>query len=196
MGTLGGPDSQDGVPPTQRRRLMLPRTKMFHVEHFLKLLRRFSEKESDMVKKTSLLLLILLSLIGCRKPLQHPEGADPVYHDLKREANRAYGAYKDREKAAQQAKKAFDEAPIRTGQRQSSQEDYFAALHEQEKYAQKYRYLALKAEYRQKRDVSIYPSYFKDNKPWPDPQEYKDYESKSDSRRRQENGTLKTELKK
>jgi hypothetical protein len=129
-----------------------------------------------MILRFGLLLLLFLSLAGCRRALEHPEASDPVYRDLKREANKAYGIYKEKEKKTLDAKKAFDEAPIRTGQRLDAQDDYFANLHEQEKYAEKYRYLALKAEMRQKRDAAIYPQIFKDKKPWPDPEQYQEYE--------------------
>jgi hypothetical protein len=129
-----------------------------------------------MIKGTALLIGLALVLTGCRKPIEHPELADPVYRDLRKEANKAYTAYKDREKNAVAAKKAFDQAPIRTGARLDAQDEYFQALAEQEKYAEKYRYFALKAELRQKYDVSAYPRYFQDQKPWPDQEQYEAYE--------------------
>jgi len=123
-----------------------------------------------------LILFLFLSLVGCRRALEHPEASDPVYRDLKREANKTYGMFKEKEKKALAARKAFDEAPIRTGQRLDAQDEYFASLHEQEKYAEKYRYLVLKAELRQKHDAAIYPQVFKDKKPWPDTEQYQEYE--------------------
>jgi hypothetical protein len=129
-----------------------------------------------MMNRIGLTLALILSLTGCRRALEHPETSDPVYKDLKREANRAFGLYKEKEKKAQEAKKAFDNAPIRTGQRLDAQDDYFAILNEQEKYAEKYRYLALKAELRQKHDILIYPTVFKDKKPWPEPSQFEEYE--------------------
>jgi len=106
----------------------------------------------------------------------HPETVDPVYRDLKREANKAFGLYKDKEKKVLEAKKAYEEAPIRTGQRLEAQEEYFQELKEQQNYSEKYRYLALKAELRQKHDNVVYPTYFKEKKPWPNPEDYNEYE--------------------
>jgi len=148
---------------------------MFHVEHFKVLAAKY-RRGMAMVIRAGFLLFVVLSLMGCRKPLEHPEANDPVYKDLKKEANLAYAAYKEKEKKALAAKKALDKAQVRTGQRLEAQDDYFTNLHEQEKYAEKYRYLELKAELRRKYDISVYPQIYADKKPWPDPEQYEQYE--------------------
>src|ERR1700733_1395942 len=129
-----------------------------------------------MLKICIVLFIPVLLFTGCRKPIEHPELADPVFRDLRKEANKAYTSFKDREKTAFEAKKAFESAPIRTGARLDAQDAYFEALAEQEKYAEKYRYYALKAELRQKYDVTAYPRYFEDKKPWPDQDQFQEYE--------------------
>jgi hypothetical protein len=124
----------------------------------------------------ALLLTLLFSLAGCHKPLAHPEEFDPVYRDLKTEANKAMGNFKEKEKATQEARKAFDLAPIQTGQRLNARDEYFEALNREQKSVERYRYLALKAELRRKYDASSYPRYFKDKLPWPNVADWEEYE--------------------
>ena len=129
-----------------------------------------------MVIRVGLILIAIVSLVGCRKPLEHPEANDPVYKDLRKEADAAYVTYKDREKKVVAARKALDSARAGTGQRLDALEQYFTNLDEQEKYSEKYRYLALKAELQRKYDISVYPQIFADKKPWPDKEQYEEYE--------------------
>jgi hypothetical protein len=148
---------------------------MFHVEHFPSAAMENFRKEYEMKRKLLLPTLLILALTGCRKENPTPEAVDPVYQDFKREAIRAFSSYKEKEKAAKEAKEAFDKAPIRTGQRLDAQESYFVALHEQETAAQNYRYYSIKADLRKKHDRIVYHQYFVDKKPWPDATQTEEY---------------------
>jgi hypothetical protein len=123
-----------------------------------------------------LFLFITLLFMGCKKPMEHPENSDPVFNDIRKQSGKVFIDYKNKEKDVQSAKKAYEEAPIRTGQRQETHDEYFNQLNELQKLGERYRYLALKLEDQRKFDIKLYHEGYKTNEEWPNSRISSNYE--------------------
>lgn len=115
------------------------------------------------------------ALIGCHKPLSHPESVDPIYLETKKDLDSVIASIEQAEKDKEKAKTALDLAPIRTGQRQDAEETFFEVLHKLDKLSEKYRYLALKMHSLKHYDQREYKKALKEKQPWPNEEAYNDY---------------------
>ncbi len=79
------------------------------------------------------------------------------------------------EGASEKAKKAYEEAPIRTGIREDAQNKYFKLVETLQRTSEQYRYYSTKLDARLKHDTKTYPEYFEKKLPWPNPEEFKSY---------------------
>jgi hypothetical protein len=113
--------------------------------------------------------------VGCHKHLSAPELVDPVYMDLKGKADALLTSITAQEKEVEKARVTYETAPIRTGQKEDATEDYFQAQHKLQKMMEDYRYYALKVRSQLKNDRVSYEKAYKENKPWPDPEEIANY---------------------
>src|SRR5262245_53519944 len=101
-----------------------------------------------------IVMTTLFLLTGCNRPIQNPEQSDPIFLDIKRDAEKAMSEIKGLQPEVEKARKDFERAPIRTGQREDLQATYFRLAHQLQRATEKYRYLSLKLENRYK-DVQI-----------------------------------------
>jgi hypothetical protein len=127
------------------------------------------------MRAAPLLLLALLILGGCTRPLKNPESVDLIFQDLRYQADRIAAEIKEYDKEIATAKFAYEGAPIRTGQRLDAQEEYFRLQKARQKLIEKYRYTSLKLNSRLKYIRRTYPQVFADGKPWPNHEEYLTY---------------------
>jgi hypothetical protein len=123
-----------------------------------------------------LALAICICLTGCNRPLSHPESVDPVYLDLQKDSAKLLEKIKTLKEDAQKAKNDFEEAPIRTSQRQDAEDEYYRYVHKIQKLEENYRYLALTTQSRLHEVRQNYPKVFEEKKPWPNEEEYALYQ--------------------
>ena len=132
---------------------------MFHVEHMRK----------------TLIIPIFFVFFGCNKPDPHPETLDPIFSDYNSELSAATSDLRAAEKELEGLKLETKKATPQTGQLGFSSSRMYEADKKVEKLRQMVQYWELKIESRQQEDRKQYLKAWADKKPWPDPQEYKDY---------------------
>ena len=122
-----------------------------------------------------LLPLLISFSVSCHVPKPNPESDDPIYFELKTKAEHLKTEVATFSEQRLGAKKEYDSAPMRTGQKPAAEETYLVLDHLVRKSLEEYRYYSILAEKRLKSDREFYMKAFKENKPWPDPNEYTQY---------------------
>ena len=114
-------------------------------------------------------------LFGCKKPIENPHLIDPIYKDLE-------ARYKETEAAAEKEEGTLAELKGQTEELEPR--DVKIRINTREIYArekmlrslkQQQLYYQIRMEQRKKFAQEDYKRAFDADKPWPDPQEFKDY---------------------
>jgi hypothetical protein len=129
------------------------------------------------LSKCLLIAFALSALVACHQRLAHPELSDPVYLDIKKDADTIFTKITQTQKDLAKARDDYDSAPIRTGLRQDALESYFKVNNDLELLIENYRYLVLKTELQRKYDNKAYELSLKNNKPWPDMNSFFEYQT-------------------
>ncbi len=118
---------------------------------------------------------IILSLIGCHKPLTTPEELDPIYKEW-------LADYENTEKKIEEQKKIIEEFPEKfehivpqTGQTRKIYKEYYQAKNQLDALKQKALYYELAAKSRKYEARKLYLEAFEAEKEWPDPKEYEEF---------------------
>lgn len=118
------------------------------------------------------ILFTLVSLTSCKKPMPDPENIDPIYKSLKALAD-------EKKKAADEAIKSKDTAYTNYLKEKPNTLDKKLAYKEYEKWSgriaalkQEAHYYEIRAQRRKIEDRVNYLEAFKNDKPWPSPDEY------------------------
>jgi hypothetical protein len=122
-----------------------------------------------------ILILLVLFLAACTRPLKNPEAVDLIFIDLKSQAEKLAKEIGEYDKEIATAKAAYERAPIRTGQRLDAQEEFFRLKKVRQKLTEKYRYTSLRLSSRLKEIRRAYRKAFAAGKQWPDEEEYLTY---------------------
>lgn len=134
---------------------------MFHVE--------------QMIKFAFYLIMFCSLLVGCDKPNPHPEAMDPILADIESEIK----ATEDSIKSAGGELNGFllDLKKIKpqTGQIKYAQKRVDETNSKLDKLKQMLQYWELKKKSRTLEARAAYLAAYKEKKPWPDPNEYKQY---------------------
>lgn len=137
-------------------------TDMFHVEH----------------RRISIILTILLStLLGCKSENPNPELMDPIYADLKKEAEVAGKAIEAELKERESAQVAIDKAPPNSMELRDAEKMYWKASKKIEVLRPIELYYKIHAERRRVEGRAAYRAAFAKGAIWPDPAEFHGYET-------------------
>lgn len=119
-----------------------------------------------------IIFLSLLGLTACKKPLPDPENLDAIYRDLK-------GLADSKKKALEEAQKSRATAYINFDKEKPNTLDKKLARREYEKWdskiydlEQQAHYFEIRAQRRKAEDRVNYLEAFKNDKPWPNKDEY------------------------
>jgi len=135
---------------------------MFHVEH-----RRLS----------ILLTILLVTLVGCKSENPNPELLDPIYADLKKEAEAAGKAIEAELKERESAQIAISKAPPNSMELRDAEKMYWKSNKKIEVLRPIELYYKIHAERRRVEGRAAYRMAFSKGGAWPDPAEFQGYET-------------------
>lgn len=124
-----------------------------------------------------ILIMVSLTIIGCRKEEPNPELIDPIYSDLSKDLAGAKAAKEEAEKAVEAAEKALMKAPTRTIERRNAEEDIQKTQDKLNKITQLVEYYEIRVERRKFEARRDYKIAFAAEKSWPDPREFEAYKT-------------------
>lgn len=119
-----------------------------------------------------LFLFLFAGLSGCKKPIPDPEALDPIYRDLKGLADSKKKEWEESIKAKEAALKALEKEKPNTLEKKLAQRDYDKANSKIAQLEQEAHYFEIRAQRRRVEDKVNYMEAFKNDKPWPPPDEY------------------------
>lgn len=121
------------------------------------------------------LIGLIFAVSACKGPDPNPELKDPIYLDLVSESKTLEGAIKTAEKEIESQKKTIKNLPPRDPTRMQQ----ISMLYSHEKkllqLKQQAEYLKIRQLQRKDHVRKIYPSYYEQNKTWPDENEVAEY---------------------
>jgi len=127
--------------------------------------------------KNLCLLLLALVLVACDDPNPNPEEMDPIYQDLGKKMGEKSAELEAERKNLADAEKEMLKAAPQTGQIKFATKHYYDIKSKVEILAQAKRYYKFRQETRKNDDHVTYLAAFHAKKPWPDPQEFIEYQS-------------------
>lgn len=130
---------------------------MFHVEHRL------------------LLAILLTTLIGCKAENPNPELMDPIYSDLKKEAEGAAKALEAQIKEKEASKLAIQKADPNSIELREAEKLYWQATKKIDLLRPIEHYYKIHAERRRVEGRADYRRSLAKGEIWPDPKEYEGY---------------------
>lgn len=154
---------------------------MFHVEQYM--------------KKTAL-LIITICFLGCNKPNPHPELIDPIYADLQKRFADVKKLADDQKKIVLDFEKQLKEVKPQTGQIKYAEKRYYESKLVLEKLEQLASYYEIRIESRLKFAKSEYLKAWNEKRSWPDPAEFKEYESISNEQHKKMSWNAQDRIKK
>ncbi|MCX7978380.1 MAG: hypothetical protein N2578_05195 [Bdellovibrionaceae bacterium] len=123
------------------------------------------------------LFVFLVLLVGCNRPDPAPELRDPVYLDIQEELNLAIKSLDEAKKRLSDHELALKSARPQTGEIRWARRKYERAVADVEYYEQQVKYWTLKLQSRKLHSRVSYNKAFRNNLPWPDEHEFKEYSS-------------------
>lgn len=127
------------------------------------------------MKRLILFLILSICFLGCNKPNPHPETLDPIFADMQKRLAEYKKAVEEEKKVLIEHEKEVRSAKPQSGQIKYAEKRYYESKHRIEKLEQMANYYEVKIESRLKAVKKEYLKAWSQKKPWPDPQEYKDY---------------------
>lgn len=122
-----------------------------------------------------IVLVAIVTFVGCKKPNPHPESLDPIYSDLLKESE---SARKEAESQRAEIEK-LEREMLEFGPRDPRKAKAIRDKYKREKLAvqgeQRALYYEVQAELRLKYVQKDYLRAFNADKPWPNPEEYAAY---------------------
>jgi hypothetical protein len=123
------------------------------------------------------LLIIVFSVVGCKKEDPNPELRDPIYKDLVKRHKTSKSKLDSARKAVEQAKKDLEAARVNSIESTVARRALKKAKDAVEKLIQQEKYLKIRVERRLAEDRRNYRLAFKKGERWPNPEEYKLYQA-------------------
>lgn len=124
-----------------------------------------------------LLFIIQISLIisGCNKPIPNPEMSDPIYLDIQAKIAAATTNVADFEALLKEKSADIDNATPQTSQLKWAHKRYYATEAVLAKAKQDLMYWKIKSATRQQEARRKYLKIFYEHKPWPDLEEFEEW---------------------
>lgn len=123
----------------------------------------------------TVLLILTLLLVGCKKEDPNPELLDPIYKDLEKRSSESQKQWDEELKKIVEFREKLEKTEANTLDRKDVQRDLDKSLKAVVQYEQKAKYYKIRLQRRLLVDRLTYKEAFAKDKPWPDPQEYSDY---------------------
>lgn len=134
---------------------------MFYVEH---------------CKTRLFVLTLLLTLAGCKKPLEQPETVDPIYLKLSATAANYQKLITDEEAAQESAKKSLLKTDLTAGEIRQARKDIASRDRRMRLMTQDQRYAQIRARSRLIKDREKYTERYDKDLPWPDTEEVSEFD--------------------
>ncbi|MCB0390945.1 MAG: hypothetical protein KDD58_06635 [Bdellovibrionales bacterium] len=128
-----------------------------------------------MFKIKLILLIVFLTLMGCKKELPNPENLDPIYKDLLSEKKQIEKLLKDEYSNLENLKLEKDKIKPRSLERKISIKEIRKSKEQIAELKQKLKYFEIRTERRRVEARKSYKIAFKNEKEWPDKKEYEIY---------------------
>lgn len=133
---------------------------MFHVEHIY-----------------LALLVILMAISGCKKPIEHPEALDPIYLDIQSQESAKKSQLEGEQKKLQEAELEMRQVKPQTGQSKVLTSRYFEAKNAVSRTEQELEYLKLALRSRKKAAIRDYLNHYNKNEDWHPENQAQEYQS-------------------
>lgn len=124
-----------------------------------------------------ILLVFVVVLTACKRPMKNPESIDPIYGDLLKEMKLYEGLVKKFSDEAEAARLEMEKEDPRTGNAKAIKNRYYGKLKDTENAKQMMVFYELHAKTRKKEAREAYLEAFKSENPWPDPKEYEGFQT-------------------
>lgn len=130
-------------------------------------------------KNNQFLAFALLCLLaaGCEKPMDNPELVDTIYNDLLSDAKTSAGLATTEEKNLESLNKDIEALKPGDNSRKNKMRQKFESETKITSFHQRAQYFQLRAFKRKEYVLDNYPKYFAKHLPWPDPNEWHDYQA-------------------
>lgn len=122
------------------------------------------------------ILALFLLIAGCEKPIPNPESIDPIYSDLNSQLSAANSELVDAKSDLASAHEDLKKAKPQTGERNRALKAIETAEHRITKIQQNIDFLEIRKEKRLEFDRKAYLKAFREKKPWPDKEEWAEYQ--------------------
>ncbi len=161
----------------------------------------FFAKKTDVPRGTLHLMLRILLVIttiflaSCNKPITNPELKDPIYNDLNVRLTEVSQLLAAEKTILKDHEKDLNESIPQTGQSIRAQKKVFESQNKIIKLEQEEQYLKLKVAARKVEATNSYSKAFGKNEPWPDPQEFEQYQKEKKAQRAPRDWSVKNRLK-
>ena len=114
-------------------------------------------------------------MVACSKEDPNPELKDPIYQDLLSEHKKYKKMLEDGEKEITKLKEELDNVDVRSIDRKIQAREYQKAIRNIVKLREQTEFYRIKSELRKVYGRKAYRIAFRENKEWPDPKEFEDY---------------------
>lgn len=121
-------------------------------------------------------VLLSLALSGCQKGVPEPELLDPIFKDLSETHRQKAHELEEELKKLAQTKAQLEKTESRSVQRKILAKDYSIGIQTIQELRESILYYKIRAERRKFTDRMTYKVALDAGKPWPDPQEYAQYQ--------------------
>lgn len=122
-----------------------------------------------------IMLVVVMTLMGCRKEDPSPELLDPIFADLQKRAADAKKSLEDEKKKQEDLKVSIEHAEPNSIDLKNARRDLATSEARSLDFDQKARYYDIRSRRRMYEDRVEYKKAFAKNEQWPDPREYSDY---------------------
>jgi hypothetical protein len=143
-----------------------------------------------------IIILALVSLVGCNRPDPAPELKDQVYQGLSSQLAETTRAIAEENKRLEEHKKALSEVTPQTGQIKFAQKRVFDSGAKLDRLKQEQQWLELRVSERRRHAKIQYLKAFKSKEPWPDPLEFEQYKTEKRLRAAKKNWDVRDRLEK
>lgn len=130
--------------------------------------------------KTRLFLsipLLILALLGCKKPLDNPESVDPIYRELVDASEKIKKSMEDQKKALAASKEELKKPDLTVGEKRQILKEISSTDKRIRLMDQDQKFFELRAQSRIAHVREVYPARFEKDLPWPNPDEIAQFEA-------------------
>jgi hypothetical protein len=125
--------------------------------------------------KRFILILMTIHAFGCKSQMSSPHEVDPIYRSLHEDFSSSEAKLAAQKKSVEDLRVAYNKTEPLTYERVVAKRDLESAVNTLTSLEQENTYLKLRMDRREAEDRINYKKAFREDKPWPDPNEYSAY---------------------